>query len=78
MSTSTTTIRVSKETRDLLAEQARERGMSLSAMLGDLAHRERLMAVFRAEREAARADRENRGTADEAGDWDATSGDGVG
>jgi len=52
--------------------------MSLSAMLGDLAHRERLMAVFRAEREAARADRENRGTADEAGDWDATSGDGVG
>ncbi len=52
MATETTTIRVPRETRDLLAEQARQRGISLSAMLTRVAHREERDALFRAEREA--------------------------
>ena len=39
MSTSTTTVRVSVQTRDRLAAQARERGMSISALLAELAGR---------------------------------------
>lgn len=37
MAVDSATIRVTRETRDLLADQARERGMSLSAMLTELA-----------------------------------------
>ena len=37
MATDTATIRVTRETRDLLARQASKRGVSLSAMLSDLA-----------------------------------------
>lgn len=77
MAVETTTIRVSRETRDLLADQARERGMSLSAMLTELARDVAHEAVFRSEREAARADALNRDALHEEREWETALGDGV-
>ena len=71
------TIRVSRETRDLLAEQARERGVSLSSMLHDLAREARREAVLSSERAASRADGGNSEVAAEERDWEAAVGDGV-
>lgn len=74
MATSTT-IRVSVQTRDRLAAQARERGISVGRLLADLAASAEHEAIFRAERDVTRAEaaavrRENR-------DWDVTVGDGI-
>ncbi len=77
MATDTTTIRVPRETRDLLAGQAKARGVSLSAMLTRLAERETRDATFRAEREASMADLKRPESAEEAADWEATTGDGL-
>jgi len=78
MAVATATIRVTRETRDLLAEQAQERRMSLSAMLTELARDVAREAVFRSEREAARADASNRDALREEREWEAALGDGVG
>jgi uncharacterized protein (DUF1778 family) len=78
MAVDTATIRVTRETRDLLAEQARERGMSLSSMLTELARDVARDAVFRSEREAARADAESREALREERVWESALGDGVG
>jgi len=78
MAVDTATIRVTRETRDLLADQARERGMSLSAMLTELAHDVAREAVFRSEREASRADASSRDALREEREWEAALGDGVG
>lgn len=78
MAVDTATIRVTRETRDLLADQARERGMSLSAMLTELAHDVAREAVFRSEREAAHADASNRDALREEREWEAALSDGVG
>lgn len=77
MVTDTATIRVSRETRDLLARQARERGVSLSTMLHDLARDAARQAALRSEREAARADAENPAVAAEEGEWESAVGDGI-
>jgi antitoxin MazE7 len=77
MAVDTATIRVTRETRDLLADQARERGMSLSAMLTELARDVAREAVFRSEREAARTDVSNRDVLREERDWEAALGDDV-
>lgn len=77
MATPTTTIRVTRETRDILAREASERGISLSAMLGDLAREVDRDAVFRSEREATRADADNRDAGNELREWEATLGDGI-
>ena len=61
MAVDTATIRVTRETRDLLAQQARDRGMSLASMLTELARDVTREAVFRSERQAARADAGSRG-----------------
>lgn len=74
----TATIRVTRETRDLLADQARDRGVSLSAMLSELARDVAREAVFRSERDAARADASSRDALREERDWEAALGDGVG
>jgi uncharacterized protein (DUF1778 family) len=74
----TATIRVTRETRDLLADQARTRGMSLSAMLSELARDVAHEAVFRSEREATRRDASNRDALREEREWEAALGDGVG
>ena len=84
MAAKTATIRVTRQTRDLLADQAREgglslreRGLSLSAMLAEQALEAEREAAFRAEREASRADRGNPHVAAEERDWGAALGDGI-
>lgn len=77
MATETATIRVTRQTRDLLAEQARERGVSLAAMLAELALDAEQEAVFRSEREAARADADEPRVDAEEREWEATLGDGL-
>jgi hypothetical protein len=77
MAIETATIRVSLETRDLLAEQARERGISLSAMLAELARNAEREAVYQAEREAYRADARNSAVRAEENEWEAVVEDGV-
>ena len=78
MAVDTATIRVTRETRDLLAEQARERGVSLSSMLTELARDVAREAVFRSEREAARTDASSPEALREERAWESALGDGVG
>jgi uncharacterized protein (DUF1778 family) len=77
MATETATIRVTRETRDLLARQASARGVSLSAMLAELAHDVAREAVFRSERDATRADASNSDVGAEERDWETVLGDGI-
>jgi hypothetical protein len=77
MATKTATIRVPRETRDLLAEQAHRRGLSLSAMLAELARSSEREAAFRAEREASRADAGEPAVGVEESEWEAVAEDGL-
>jgi uncharacterized protein (DUF1778 family) len=77
MAAATTTIRVTRQTRDLLAEQAREQGMSLSAMLEDMAREAARQMVLRSEREAARADASDRGARVDERAWETALADGI-
>lgn len=77
MATDTATIRVTRETRDLLAKQARERGVSLSAMLSELAHHVARDAIFRSERDATRADAQTSAVSAEEREWETALGDGI-
>ncbi|MDR3654396.1 MAG: antitoxin [Mycobacterium sp.] len=77
MSTNSTTIRVSTQTRDRLSAQARERGVSVSALLDELATQAEKDAIFRAEREATRMEAASRAALGEKEDWDITIADGV-
>jgi hypothetical protein len=77
MAAETATIRVRRETRDLLAEQARKRGVSLASMLAEFAREAERESVLRSEREAARADAGQRAASSEERDWDAALGDGI-
>jgi post-segregation antitoxin (ccd killing protein) len=76
MSTQTTTIRVSVRTRDRLAAQAREHGVSIAALLTELAARAEREAIFRAERDATRAEAATQAVRQENIDWDTTVSDG--
>jgi hypothetical protein len=77
MASDTATIRVTRETRDRLAEQARERGISLAAMLAELARDAERDAIFRSERDASRADAGRTSVDAEEREWEATLGDGI-
>jgi predicted DNA-binding protein len=77
MSTQTTTIRVPVQTRDRLAAQASERGVSLAAFLTELASRAERETIFRVERDATRAEAALDAIRDEDRDWDDTLGDGL-
>jgi hypothetical protein len=77
MSTHTTTIRVPVQTRDRLAAQARERGVSIAAFLTELASRAERETIFRAERDATRAEAAVDAVRDEDRDWDDTVVDGL-
>lgn len=77
MAADTATIRVTRRTRDLLAAQARARGISLASMLEELALDREREALFRSERDATRADAANPSARAEDDLWDATVGDGV-
>jgi len=77
MSTPTTTIRVPVQTRDRLAAQARERGVSIAALLTKLAARAEHEAIFRAERDATRAEAAHHAVHREERNWDDTLDDGI-
>lgn len=77
MAGDTATIRVTRQTRDLLAEQARRRGLSLASMLSDLAVAAEREEALRAEREAARADAGQATAKADEREWETTLGDGI-
>jgi post-segregation antitoxin (ccd killing protein) len=77
MATPTTTIRVPVQTRDRLAAQARERGISIAALLSELASRAQRENSFRAERDATRAESAAVEVREEDRDWDDSVADGL-
>ncbi len=77
MATETSTIRVTRATRDLLAEQARQRGVSVAALLGEIAEERRRDAIWRSECEANRLDEQHPDAQAELREWEATLEDGV-
>jgi hypothetical protein len=77
MATETATIRVARATRDRLAEQADERGMSLAALLADVARERQVELMLRSEREASRLDAKSDEVANEERDWETTLADGI-
>jgi hypothetical protein len=78
MAVDTATIRVARDTRDLLSEQARERGISLSALLAEIARERARETTFASERQAIRADAENPAALEEMDLWETTLSDGIG
>jgi hypothetical protein len=78
MPTETTTIRVTRRTRDLLASQAHERGVSLASLLAEMAREREAEAVWRSERRATRADAETPAVDAEERAWEAALVDGLG
>jgi hypothetical protein len=77
MATETATIRVPRATRDLLAAQARRRGVSVAALLSDLAGERELAAAYQSERDASRIDSGNQEVWPEEAGWDAAAADGI-
>ncbi len=77
MPTETATIRVARSTRDLLAIQAQDRGVSLAALLAEIARERQTAAIWRSERAASRADAENPDVANEDRAWEAVLADGL-
>jgi hypothetical protein len=73
----TATIRVARGTRDLLAEQARERGVSLAALLAEMAREREVEAIFESERRARRAEAGDSEAEAEMRLWEATLEDGI-
>lgn len=77
MPSETATIRVPRQTRDRLAARARERGVSLSALLTDLAEQAERADAYRSEREATLADIESPEALAEYRLWEGTLEDGI-
>ena len=73
----TATIRVPREIRDLLAELAREHGVSVSALLTEFARRSERALSLQSEVEATRADVASGAARAEQRLWEATNGDGI-
>lgn len=77
MATGTATIRVARTTRDALAAQARERGISLASLLADIAREREIEAIWESERRATRADAQSPEALAEVRLWEATLEDGI-
>jgi hypothetical protein len=77
MATDTATIRVTRDTRDLLAEQARVRGMSLAALLAEIAREQEIEEAFESERQATLADAQSPAALEEMRLWESTLEDGI-
>lgn len=77
MAADTATIRVTRGTRDLLAQQARERGVSLAMLLTEIAREREREAIFESERRATRVDAQSPAALEEMRVWEATLEDGV-
>lgn len=56
MNSETATIRVPRGTRDQLAEQARQRGVSVSSLITEFARRAERAEALRSERQATRGE----------------------
>lgn len=77
MAVDTATIRVARDTRDLLAEQARARGISLAALLAEIARERMRDSIFESERRATLAEATSPAVLEEMRLWEATLGDGI-
>jgi hypothetical protein len=77
MATETATIRVARSTRDRLAEQAQARGISLAALLSEMAREREVEAVWESERQATIADAQSPIALEDARLWEATLDDGI-
>jgi hypothetical protein len=77
MATETATIRVTRRTRDSLAAQARARGVSLAALLADVARERETELALSSEHEASLRDAESRDAVLEEHAWETTLGDGL-
>lgn len=77
MSTPTTTIRVPVTTRDRLNAQARDRGISVVALLDEWSNRAEREAAFAEERAATRAEAANPAVIEEDRDWAQSDTDGI-
>jgi post-segregation antitoxin (ccd killing protein) len=73
----TATIRVPLRTRDSLAARARERGISLSALLTELAEEAERADAYRSEREATLAEADDPVALAEYRLWEGTLEDGI-
>jgi hypothetical protein len=77
MGVDTATIRVARRTRDVLAGQARERGISLAALLAEVAREREVEMIWQSERDASRADAKHPEVAHEERAWEAATADGL-
>jgi post-segregation antitoxin (ccd killing protein) len=77
MPSETATIRVPRQTRDRLAARARERGVSLSALLTELAENAERADAYRSEREATLAEVNDPVALAEYRLWEGTLEDGI-
>lgn len=77
MATETATIRVARTTRDRLAEQAHERGVSLAALLAEVARERESELMWRSERDASQLDAESGEVKIEDRDWETVLADGI-
>src|SRR3954447_24786348 len=77
MPSDTATIRVPRQTRDRLAARAHDRGVSLSALLTDLAERAERADAYRSEREATLAEVDDPVAMAEYRLWEGTLEDGI-
>lgn len=77
MPSDTATIRVPRKTRDSLAARARTRGISLSALLTELAKQAERADAYRSEREATLKDLESPEALAEYRLWEGTLEDGI-
>jgi hypothetical protein len=75
--TTTATIRVPSVTRDKLAAQARARGVSLAAFLGEIARQQEIEAMFESERRARLAEADDPAAQEEMRLWESTLEDGI-
>jgi hypothetical protein len=77
MAVDTATIRVARETRDRFAEQARQEGISISALLAKLAREQELEAIYESERKAVLAEDGDPVAEEERRLWESTLEDGI-
>lgn len=77
MPSDTATIRVPRRTRDSLAARAQNRGISLSALLTELAEQAERADAYKSEREATLADLESPEALAEYRLWEGTLEDGI-
>jgi len=77
MPSDTATIRVPRQTRDRLAARAHDRGVSLSALLTELAERAERADAYRSEREATLAEVDDPVAMAEYRLWEGTLEDGI-